>query len=206
MVFHRIVRDESLLEFLWLFSLFLPILPMLWSGWSLFFHWFPLPPVFFSKGLGTLQGHQLQLVWQLPLLGTDFFPLSLFKHIYLFTYDTSMCFPHPPTFFLPSLQSFFFPLLHFLLFFSSLSSLSFSFLSFFLSFFFFNFLSFPFLLSLFSSSPLSHSSIFFFSFLFFASSSFFLSLYKPWYLLMISIVLHLYLIQPHDIFKTWTQT
>ena len=37
----------SLLRSLWLFWLFKPILTMLWSGWSRFFLWFPIPLIFF---------------------------------------------------------------------------------------------------------------------------------------------------------------
>ena len=77
-----------------------------------------------------------------------------------------------------------------------------------LSFSLFSFLFFPFffvhlLLSFFPFLlPFSsHSSILFFSFLFVASSSFFLSLFKPLYLLMFPFVLHHYVMQSHDIFE-----
>ena len=48
------------------------ILTLLWSGWSLFIFWFPIPPVSFQNFWKPFQGQQLQLVSPSPSFSTAF--------------------------------------------------------------------------------------------------------------------------------------
>ena len=65
----------SLFRFLRLFSLFDPIFRMLWSGWSQFFLWFPIPLVIFLNLLWLFQVHQLNgvIVITVILMFRNFF-------------------------------------------------------------------------------------------------------------------------------------
>ena len=58
-----------------LFWVFWPISTMLWSVWSRFFFWFPIPPVFFRILWRLFQMHQLQLASPTPSCFSVFFVL-----------------------------------------------------------------------------------------------------------------------------------
>ena len=62
----------SLLKFSGHFWIFYLILTLLWPGWSQFFVWFPIPPVFFPSLWEPLQVVQLELVSPPPSCSTVF--------------------------------------------------------------------------------------------------------------------------------------
>ena len=67
-----------------LFSVFQPILTMLWSGWCRFFLWFTVPLLFYPSLWESFQMLQLVLTWPSPACSSIFF--KFFGKLQVFFY------------------------------------------------------------------------------------------------------------------------
>ena len=77
-------ETANLLEFPGLFQVLKRILIMMWSGWSQFFFWFPVYPVFFHNFLDPFQVQQILLVSPSLSYSSFFSSLTTSKYLSIF--------------------------------------------------------------------------------------------------------------------------